>query len=100
MKPLIVAWLEQVDELVGDNHVEAFDGIGGKFACDANGKDQVVGSYACKDPEEDGPYRMDRYERPSLRVFILRTETRETAIPIAISYACTISRSAVVTSDA
>ena len=37
MEPLIVAWLEQVDELVGDNHVEAFDGIGGKFSCDANG---------------------------------------------------------------
>lgn len=37
VKPLIVAWLEQVDELVGDNHVEAFDGIGGKFSCDANG---------------------------------------------------------------
>ena len=37
MKPLIVAWLEQVDELVGDNHVEAFDGVGGKFSCDANG---------------------------------------------------------------
>ncbi|MFR4804360.1 MAG: hypothetical protein ACLT98_14210 [Eggerthellaceae bacterium] len=36
------------------------------FACDANGKDQVVGSYACKNPEEDGPYRMERYERPSL----------------------------------
>ena len=34
MESLIVAWLEQVDELVGDNHVEAFDGIGGKFACD------------------------------------------------------------------
>mgnify|MGYP007026320241 FL=1 len=37
MKPLIVAWLEQVDELVGDNHAETLDGIGGKFACDANG---------------------------------------------------------------
>ena len=37
VEPMIVAWLEQVDELVGDNHVEAFDGIGGKFACDANG---------------------------------------------------------------
>lgn len=36
------------------------------FACDASGKDQVVGSYACKNPEEDGPYRMERYERPSL----------------------------------
>ncbi len=37
VKPLIVAWLEQVDELVGDNHVETLDGISGKFACDANG---------------------------------------------------------------
>ena len=37
MKPLIVAWLEQVDELMGDNHVKALDGVGGKFACDANG---------------------------------------------------------------
>ena len=32
-----MAWLEQVGELVGDNHVEAFDGVGGKLACDANG---------------------------------------------------------------
>ena len=37
MKPLIVAWLEQMDELVGDNHVKALDGVGGKLACDANG---------------------------------------------------------------
>ena len=37
VKPLIVAWLEQVDELVGDNHVKALDGVGGKFSCDANG---------------------------------------------------------------
>lgn len=37
VKPLIVAWLEQVDELVGDNHVEAFDGVGGELARDANG---------------------------------------------------------------
>ena len=37
MKPLIVAWLEQVDELVGDNHVEAFDRVGGELARDANG---------------------------------------------------------------
>ena len=37
VKPMIVARLEQVDELVGDNHAETLDGIGGKFACDANG---------------------------------------------------------------
>lgn len=37
MEPLIVAWLEQMDELVGDNHVKALDGVGGKFSCDANG---------------------------------------------------------------
>ena len=37
MEPLIVAWLEQVDELVGDNHVEAFDRVGGELARDANG---------------------------------------------------------------
>lgn len=37
VEPLIVARLEQVDELVGDNHVEAFDRVGGKFSCDANG---------------------------------------------------------------
>ena len=37
VKPMIVVWLEQVDELVGDNHVEAFDGVGGELACDANG---------------------------------------------------------------
>lgn len=37
MKALVVARLEQVDELVGDNHVEAFDGVGGKLARDANG---------------------------------------------------------------
>ena len=37
MEPLIVARLEQMNELVGDNHVEAFDRVGGQFACDANG---------------------------------------------------------------
>ena len=37
VKPMIVARLEQVDELVGDNHVKALDGVGGKFSCDANG---------------------------------------------------------------
>lgn len=36
------------------------------FACDADGKDRVVGTYLCKDPEEDGPYKMDRYDKPSL----------------------------------
>lgn len=37
VEPLVVAWLKQMDKLVGDNHVETLDGIGGKFACDANG---------------------------------------------------------------
>ena len=37
MKALIVARLEQMDELVGDNHVEAFDRVGGELARDANG---------------------------------------------------------------
>ena len=37
MKALIVARFEQVDKLVGDDHVEAPDGVGGKFARDANG---------------------------------------------------------------
>ena len=37
MKALVVARLEQVDKLMGDNHVETLDGVGGKFACDANG---------------------------------------------------------------
>ena len=37
MKALVVARLEQMDELMGDNHVEALDGVGSKFACDADG---------------------------------------------------------------
>lgn len=37
VEPLTMAWLEQVDELMGDNHVEAFDGVGGELARDANG---------------------------------------------------------------
>ena len=42
MEPLVVAWLKQMDKLVGDNHVETLDGIGGKFACDANGAGQMI----------------------------------------------------------
>ena len=80
MKALIVARLEQMDELVGDNHVEAFDRVGGELARDANGA-----GFGCAGAQ---------------RVFMLRTETRATVTPIAISYACTMSRSAAVTSDA
>lgn len=37
MEPLVVAWLKQMDKLVGDNHVEAFNRVGGELARDANG---------------------------------------------------------------
>ena len=80
MEPLIVAWLEQMDELVGDNHVKALDGV-------------AASSRAMRTAPDLGVHEPQR-------VFMLRTETRETATPIAISYACTISRSAVATSVA
>ena len=36
MKALVMAWFEQVGQLVGDDHVEALDGVGGELARDAD----------------------------------------------------------------
>ena len=80
MKPLIVAWLEQVDELVGDNHVEALDWVGGELARDANG----AGFGRAGTPAR-------------LHAAYGNAGNGDTH---CISYACTISRSSVVTSEA
>ena len=37
VKALVVARFKQMDKLRGNDHIKTLDGVGGQFACDANG---------------------------------------------------------------